>query len=398
MTLNPRRIACLTGGRADYSHLYPILKGISQSPQLELQLLACGTHLSSEHGRTIREVQADGFEVSEIIEHLLDSDSRLATIKSSALALLGLGEALERLQPDILLLLGDRYETFLAASAATLMGIPLAHLHGGETTQGAFDEAFRHSITKMSHLHFVATKEYRARVIQLGESPSAVYLVGAPILESLNSTHLYPLIELSAHLPWDWEKPYVVITFHPTTLDSTGPQEQVQDLLAALQQSRFQLLFTAPNADPGGREIGEEIRDFVKAHEDRAVFVPALGRTLYLSSVAHSAGVVGNSSSGLIEAPSLGVGTVNIGNRQRGRIAGPSVIDCAPDRAAIARAMETLDSAEHRALCSKKINPYWQGPVSEVVVKTLGNCNLSSILEKSFFDLPFDPEQYCQPM
>jgi GDP/UDP-N,N'-diacetylbacillosamine 2-epimerase (hydrolysing) len=361
------------------------MQEISAVPGLELQIIATGMHLSPEFGLTYLEIEKDGFCIDAKIEMLLSADTPVALAKSMGLGLIGFGETLHRLRPDLMFVLGDRFEIFAAAAAATMAGIPIAHAHGGETTEGAFDEALRHSITKMSHLHFVAASEYRRRVIQMGEQPERVWVVGALGLDNLAKLKLLDRAELEASLGFTLGRRNLLVTFHPVTLENATFEAQMSELLCALETlENTRLVFTMPNADTGGRIAIEMIERFVAAHKNARAYV-SLGELRYLSCIRQVDAVVGNSSSGLIEVPSFGKGTVNIGDRQRGRLKAGSVIDCAPDRDAIDAALQHLYSPTFQAQLSSVRNPYGEAGAAEKVVAVLRDCPLEGILKKSFY-------------
>ncbi len=386
MTGLNRKICVVTGTRADYGCLRWVMEGIRSTAGLELQIIATGMHLSPEFGLTYRDIEQDGFVIDSKVEILLSSDTPTALAKSMGLGLIGFGEALQRLRPDLLLVLGDRFEIFSAAAAATVARIPIGHAHGGETTEGAFDEALRHSITKMSHLHFVAAEEYRRRVIQLGEDPGRVFLVGGLGVDKIRKLNLLGRDALEAALGFKLGERNLLITFHPVTLENSTSAEQMKELLCALEMIKdTHLIFTMPNADTGGRVLIAMIEQFV-ANRPTARAYTSLGELRYLSCIRHVDGVVGNSSSGLTEAPSFGKGTVNIGDRQRGRLKAASVIDCKPDREAIGAALNQLFSPAFRATLTTVRNPYGEGGASEKIVRLLKDYPLDLILKKSFHD------------
>lgn len=382
-----RRICVVTGTRAEYGLLRWVMEGIRQKAGLELQVIVTGAHLSPEFGLTYRELECDGFQINRKVEMLLASDTPIGVAKSMGLGLIGFGEALHQLQPDVALVLGDRYEILSAAAAAMVARIPIAHLHGGETTEGSFDEAIRHSITKMSHLHFVAAEEYRRRVIQLGEQPETVFLVGGLGIDAIKKLTLLDRIDTEKALDLRFGPRSLLITFHPTTLEETSQEQMVELLLAlgALKDTR--LIFTMPNADVGGRIIAEMIRGFVAEHENANAFV-SLGQLRYLSCINHVDGVIGNSSSGLTEVPSFRKGTINIGDRQRGRLKAESVIDCPPERGAIGASIDKLYSPEYQATLGTVQNPYGDGGASTRIVDVLARVPLDNIIKKRFYDLP----------
>ena len=382
-----RKICVVTGTRAEYGLLRLLMQAVQQAPGLALQVLVTGAHLSPEFGLTYREIEADGFHIDAKVEMLVSADTASGTAKSMGLGLIGLGDAFDRLRPDLIVLLGDRFEVLAAASAALVAGIPVAHLHGGETTEGAFDEAIRHAVTKMSHLHFVAADEYRQRVIQLGEQPERVFLVGGLGIDAIQRIALLDRAALEAALGVALGARNLLVTFHPVTLEAQSSEQQMAELLAALQTLRdTRLIFTMPNADTGGRLLGKMVEDFVTTHPQACNYT-SLGQQRYLSCLKLVDGVVGNSSSGLAEAPSLGVGTVNIGERQRGRLKASSVIDCAPQCDAILAAIRRLYTPAFRQTLPATVNPYGQGGASEKIVKVLQEHPLDGIVKKAFHNL-----------
>lgn len=365
------------------------MQEIQNHPELELQVVATGMHLSPEFGSTWQEIEDAGFAIDTRVEMLLSTDSKTAVTKSMGLGVIGFADAYERLQPDVIVLLGDRFEIFSAASAALIAGIPIAHLHGGETTEGAFDEAIRHSITKMSHLHFVAAEEYRQRVVQLGEQPERVFNVGGMGIDAIKRLKLLSREELEHSLDFRLGEKNLLITFHPVTLEGgASSSAQMAELLAALDElDDTQLIFTMPNADTGGRELSAMVRQFADSRSNAYAFT-SLGQLRYFSCMAQVDGVVGNSSSGLAEAPSFGIGTINIGDRQKGRLQAGSVIDCQPNREDILRALKHLCSPGFEQALTSVANPYGDGGASEAVVKVLADYPLEKILKKQFYNLP----------
>lgn len=383
-----RRICVITGTRADYGLLRLVMQGIKDDPELTLQIIATGMHLSPEFGLTYREIERDGFQIDRKLEMLSSSDTPVGIAKSMGMALIGFADVLNDLKPDVIVVLGDRFEIFSAVAAALVACVPVAHLHGGETTQGAFDEALRHSITKMSHLHFVAAEDYRRRVIQLGEDPDRVFLVGGLGVDTIKRTKLLNRAELEESLGFKLGMKNLLITFHPATLETTTAADQMADLLGALAaQGDTQLVFTLPNADTEGRMLIRMIEEFVGVHPNAHAY-PSLGQLRYLSCIAHFDGVVGNSSSGLLEAPSLQKGSINIGNRQHGRLQASSVINCAPARRDIEAALRILFSPEFQANLSQVSNPYGEGGATEKVIRIIKNYAIDGIVMKSFHDLP----------
>jgi len=382
-----RKICIVTGSRAEYGLLRWVMEGIRQAPDLELQIIATGMHLSPEFGLTFREIEKDGFCIDRMVETLLSSDTPTGLAKAMGLGLIGFGEALQQLQPDMILVLGDRFEIFSAVAAAMVARIPVAHLHGGEATEGAFDEAIRHSITKMSHLHFVAAEEYRKRVIQLGEHPDRVFLVGGLGIDNIKKLNPLDRAALEASLGFNLGSRNLLVTFHPVTLENATSTEQMAELLAALETLEdTHLIFTMPNADTDSRVLFTLVDQFVANHVNARAFA-SLGQLRYLSCIRHVDGVVGNSSSGLAEVPSFGKGTINIGDRQRGRLKAESVIDCSPDRQSIAAALQRLYSPAFQAKLKTVCNPYGEGGASDKIVQVLRGYPLESILKKSFYDL-----------
>ena len=383
-----RKICIITGTRADYGLLRWVMQGIKDDADLNLQIIATGMHLSPEFGLTYKAIEADGFDIDRKVEMLTSSDAPVGIAKSMCLGMIGFADALNELNPDLIVVLGDRFEIFSAAATALVARIPVAHLHGGETTEGAFDEAFRHSITKMSHFHFVAADEYKKRVIQLGEQPEHVFLVGGLGIDSIKRLQLLDRNALEADLGFKFGEKNLLITFHPVTLEAASAVTQMQALLAELVKLEdTQLIFTMPNADTDGRALIKIVENFASLHANSHTFT-SLGQLRYLSCIAQVDGVVGNSSSGLAEVPSFKKGTINIGDRQRGRLQAASVINCEPDQESIADAIDTLYSSNFQVGLSQVRNPYGEGGASEKVVNTLKIINIKNILKKVFHDLP----------
>lgn len=385
-----RKICVVTGTRAEFGLLRWLMQDIQHEPELELQVLATGMHLSPEFGLTYREIEQAGFMINAKVEMLLSADTATAVTKSMGLGLISYADAYERLAPDLIVVLGDRFEIFAATAAALIAGIPVAHLHGGETTEGAFDEAIRHSITKMSHLHFVAAEEYRRRVIQLGEQPERVFLVGGLGIDAVRQIKLLDRKALEESLGFKFGPRNLLITFHPVTLEgqiSSG--QQMAELLAALGElNDTHLLFTMPNADTGGRELGAMVNQFAATRKNVRVYT-SLGQLRYLSCMKYVDAVVGNSSSGLAEAPSMGIATINIGNRQKGRLSASSVINCEPTQQSISKALGTVFDSSFRSTLISTKNPYGSGGASEKIAKIIKNHDLKNLLKKSFFNLDF---------
>ncbi|APG27352.1 UDP-N-acetyl-D-glucosamine 2-epimerase, UDP-hydrolysing [Syntrophotalea acetylenivorans] len=382
-----KTIGVVTSSRADYGIYLPVLRAILAEPNLRLQLFVTGMHLAPEFGLTVRAIEKDGFPIAERVEALLSADSPAGTAISMGLSTQGFAMAFARTRPDILLVLGDRFEMHAAALAALPFKIPLAHIHGGEITRGAIDESLRHSLTKLSHLHFVTTEEYRRRVIQLGEEPWRVTMSGAPGLDNLRDIQLLPKKEFHAQFGINLEEGTLLVTYHPVTLEYEQTGAQVNNLLAALQQSGRPLLFTLANADTLGREINCRIREFV-AGTDKAQMVDSLGTQGYFSAMALVDAMVGNSSSGIIEAASFNLPVVNIGNRQQGRVRAGNVIDTGYSTKAIQNGIShALDPAFRHSL-SEIANPYGEGRAASLIVERLLSAKADDrLLHKAFFDL-----------
>ena len=382
-----RKICIVTGTRADYGLLRWVIDGIHRSKQLQLQLVVTGMHLSSEFGLTVQQIQADGYPIDWRVEMLLSSDTAVGITKSMGLGLIGFADALAHLQPDLLLVLGDRYEIMVAAQAAMIARIPIAHLHGGELTEGAYDDAIRHSITKMAQLHFVAAEEYKWRVIQLGEHPERVFCVGGLGMDNIKRLDLLNRQQLEESLNFKLGERNLLVTFHPVTLDESSSAEQMAELLTALDFfPDVHLIFTMPNADTDGRVLFKMIDSYVLDRRHACAFT-SLGQLRYLSCIHHVDGVVGNSSSGLTEVPSFRKPTINIGDRQRGRLKAKSVIDCPPISSYIASSIRlALGAAFQELLQQLLVNPYGEGGASEKIVTKLESIEFTSLINKSFFD------------
>lgn len=399
--MNKRKICVVTGSRAEYGLLYYLMQGIKSDPDLELQIIVTGMHLSPEFGLTYREIISDGFTINAKVEMLMSSDTPIGIGKSIGLGVIGFVDALSNLQPDILVILGDRFEILAVAQAALVLKIPVAHIGGGDTTIGAIDEAMRHSITKMSHLHFTTNKLATKRIRQLGENPEYIFNVGSPGIDQIKRLKLLTREELEAALNFKFKTKNFLITFHPTTLDTTPPEEQFQELLVGIDNllssnklfdadssTDIGIIFTRPNADTAGRIINTMIDSFVTSHLNAKAFV-SLGQYLYLNTIAHVDVVVGNSSSGLYEVPSFKKPTVNIGNRQEGRLLATSIINCPPNRDEIQKAILTAFAKD----CPETINPYGDGDSSNKILQILKNIkNPQDLLIKRFFDLADDSE------
>lgn len=384
-----KKVCIITGTRAEYGLLKPLIKKINDDDRFELQLIVTGMHLSPEFGLTYKDIENDGFYINDKIEILLSSDTSVSISKSMGLAMISFAESFNRLKPDLIVVLGDRYEIFAAVSAATVSRIPVAHLHGGETTEGAFDEFFRHSITKMSYLHFTSTEEYRKRVIQLGEDPTRVFNVGAIGVENIKTLPLLTKEDLEKQIDFKINEKTILVTFHPVTLEKQTSGQQFSELLKALDElNDLRIIFTKANSDTDGRIINQMIDDYVNKHKERTTAYVSLGQLRYLSAMKYAAAVVGNSSSGILEAPSIPVATVNIGDRQKGRIKAESVIDCVPKKVEIVNAIQRALSKEFQEVVNSVISPYGDGNVSEKILERIKSFLDTSIdLKKTFYDL-----------
>ena len=382
-----KKICVVTGTRAEYGLLYWLLKEIEADKELQLQVIVTGMHLSPEFGLTYKEIEKE-FKIDKKIEMLLSSDTSVGISKSMGLAQISFAESYDELKPDIVIVLGDRYEIFSATSAAMIARIPIAHIHGGEKTEGAFDESIRHSITKMSHLHFTATEEYKNRVIQLGENPFRVFNVGGMGIENIKRLKLLSKDEFEKSIEFKLNSKNILVTFHPVTLENSTAKEQFEQLLDAIDELEdTNIIFTKANSDTDGRVINQMIDEYVTKNFQKSVQFTSLGQLRYLSALQYVDAVVGNSSSGLAEAPSFKIGTINIGDRQKGRIKASSVIDCEPNKDSILKSFEKLYSKEFQETLKTTINPYGDGYASKKIVEILKNVNLKNILKKSFYDL-----------
>ena len=382
-----RKICIVTGTRAEYGLLYPLIKKIANNKDLTFQLIVTGMHLSHEFGLTYKDIEKE-FKIDKKIEILLSSDTHISISKSMGLAQISFSEAFDELKPDILLVLGDRYEIFAASSAAMIAKIPIAHIHGGETTEGAFDEAIRHSITKISHLHFTATEQYKNRVIQLGENPSRVFNVGALGVENIKTLKLLNKDQFENFIDFKLGSKNILVTFHPVTLENATAKEQFEELLKSIDKLKdTKIIFTKANSDTDGRVINQMIDEYVFKNSDKSIEFTSMGQLRYLSALQFMDAVVGNSSSGIIEAPSFKIATINIGNRQKGRIQSSSTINCEPLEKHISEALDIALSKEFKENSIKIINPYEGLDTSDTIIKILSDTNLNNILNKSFWDI-----------
>lgn len=386
--MTKRKICVVTGTRAEYGLLYWLMKEIQADDELELQIIATGQHLSPEFGLTYKNIEADGFVINAKVEMLLSSDSPIGIAKSVGLGTIGFAEALARLQPDIMVLLGDRFEALAAAQTAMILRIPIAHIHGGETTEGAIDEAIRHSITKMSQIHFVSEPEYRDRVIQLGENPESVFEVGAVGIDNIVRLKLLSLQDLEKQINFSLGKKFFLVTYHPETLTGKSSVEALKTLFAVFDEfPEYKLIFTQANSDAGGRIINEQIEAYAKKNKERVLLVKSLGQLRYLSAIKLCAAVVGNSSSGLLEAPVLHIPTINIGDRQKGRKRYPSVIDCNEDKQQLQSAIQSLGDSKFLQKIQSMEIPHTDGKIAVTMKDILKQAELSNICQKKFYDL-----------
>ena len=382
-----RKVCIVTGSRADYGLLFWLIKQVDIDQDLELQIIATGMHLSSEFGLTYKEIEKD-FNIDKKIDMNLSSDTSIGISRSMGVAQKSIAEAYSELKPDIVVVLGDRYEIFSAASAAMIARIPIAHIHGGEITEGSWDDNIRHSISKMSHLHFTAMEEYKNRVIQLGEHPERVFNVGGMGIENIKKLKLLSKNELENLIKFKFNKKNLLVTFHPATLENNTPKDQFQELLNAIDElDDTNIIFTKTNSDLNGKVINKMIDKYTSKNPKKSIGFISLGQLKYLSALQYVDAVVGNSSSGLLEAPSFKIGTINIGDRQKGRIKSSSIIDCEPKKNSISRALRELYSIKFLKTLKTSINPYGDGHACKKIIDKIKKANLKTILKKSFYDL-----------
>jgi GDP/UDP-N,N'-diacetylbacillosamine 2-epimerase (hydrolysing) len=382
-----KKLSILTATRADYGLLKPIIEKLINVTEFDVRVVVTGAHLSPEFGLTYKEIEKDGIAIDEKVEMLLSADTPAAISKSMGLAMIGFSDYFERLKPDMLIVLGDRYETLAVCTVAMNQRIPIAHLYGGETTEGAVDESIRHAITKLSYLHFTSTEEYRKRVIQLGEQPDRVFTVGAVGIENILNQNLMAKRKLAESINFNLDKPYAMVTFHPVTLEDDNSANQFQALLNVCKRyQNLNFIFTKANADANGRIINKMIDAYIEEN-DNAIAFTSLGMTRYLSALKYCALVIGNSSSGLLEAPSFGIPTINIGDRQKGRLKADSIINCEPRLEDMEKAIDLALTEDFKDKAMKTVNPYGDGNTSEKVVATLRNSLLKSriMLKKIFY-------------
>ena len=382
-----KNILVVTGSRADYGLLKKLMKLIDADSEMKLQIIVTGSHLSSKHGLTYKEIEEDGFQISfkvEIVENIIDAQS---TAKAMSKAQNEITKILIEIKPDLMVVLGDRYEILSAVISALLSGVPVAHIHGGEVTTGAFDDAIRNAITKMSHLHFTATEISRNRVIQMGEIPANTFNFGGLGADALQSFNFLSQEEVEKNLEKKFGKKNLLVTYHPETISEKSASEQIKTLLDALSLKKdINLIFTGVNADPGSGEISRAINQFVESNSN-AKYYPSLGQSLYLSTLLYCDGVVGNSSSGILEVPTLKKATINIGNRQLGREMAESIINCELDSGSIANSIDEIYSENFKVVLSKVSNPYGRGGASLKIYKEIKKSDLNDLVKKSFHDL-----------
>jgi len=382
-----KTIAIVTGTRAEYGLLKPLIKALHDDDTFNMQLLVTGMHLSENFGNTINEIETDGFPITAKIDSHLEGDSAVSVSNSIAETTRGFAKVLAELTPDLMMVLGDRSEIFATTTAATVQGIPIAHIHGGETTEGAYDEAFRHAITKMSHWHFTSTEVYRKRVIQLGEQPERTFNVGAIGIDSIANLELMTKSEFESSINFKLNKLNVLITFHPVTLENNTSEAQFNDLLSALDELKdVTLIFTKPNSDKDGTIISNQINTYVANHSEKAIAFTSLGQKRYLSALQYMDVVIGNSSSGIIEVPLFKIPTINIGDRQKGRLMPKSVINCLPIATEISKALKIALSSEFLESISNLKSDYGNGTATNQIMAILKSKPLPNI-KKSFFDL-----------
>ena len=387
--MRKRKVCIVTGSRAEYGLLYWLIKEVEADKNLKLQLIATGMHLSSEFGLTYKEIEKD-FKIDKKIDMHLSSDTSIGISKSMSIAQTSFAKAYIELKPDIVVVLGDRYEIFSAVSSAMISRIPIAHLHGGEATEGSIDEAIRHCITKMSHLHFTATEEYSKRVMQLGEDSKRVFNVGGAGIENIKRLKLLKKVKFEKSINFKLKKKNVLVTFHPVTLEIKTSKKHFQELLNSIDELEdTNIIFTKANSDADGKIINQMIDKYISKNLDKSIGVASLGQLNYLSALQYIDFVIGNSSSGLLEVPSFRIGTINIGDRQNGRIKADSVVDCLPNKKSIKKAIKIVYSKKFQKLLKDVKNPYGDECASKKIIKVLKSVKLENILKKTFFDIKF---------
>ena len=391
--MNKRKVAVVTGTRADYGLLYWLLKEIKEDEDLILQLCVTGMHLSPEFGLTYKQIEKDGFNIDDKVELLLSSDSEVAISKAVGLGCISFSESFKKLDSDMIIVLGDRFEIFSASIAAMISKIPLVHLHGGELTEGVIDEGIRHSITKIATYHFPATEEYKNRIIQMGENPDRVFNYGMAGLDNLYKLNLLSKKELENSLNFKFDKKVAIVTYHPVTLESNTAKEQINNLLKAINKFDMKVIFTKSNADAGGRIINNNIKKYVEQNPDKYIFVDNLGQLKYLSTLKYANIMIGNSSSGITEAPSFNLPVVNIGDRQKGRVKANNIIDCNYSSTEIYKAIKKGISKDFQEKINEVINPYdkyQDGKTSYKIKEKLKEIKLGEkVLKKEFYDIDY---------
>lgn len=382
-----RNLCIVTGSRAEFSLLKGVIELLREDKDLNLSLVATGMHLSPEFGSTFQEIIHDGFHIDYFVESLLSGDTPAMISKSIGLGIIGFSDAFKILKPDLVLVLGDRYEIFSASTAALVANIPIAHLYGGEVTRGSIDDAFRHSITKMAHLHFVSTDFYKNRIMQLGEDPDKVFVVGSLGVENINKVKKYSKLELQREIDFIFGERNLLVTYHPETTGFGSPKSQLKEMLLALSEfPDIHLIFTMPNADSGNAELIRLINEFVHQREN-ARFYKSLGQKKYFSCIQYVDGVLGNSSSGIIEVPSFLKGTINIGNRQQGRVQGATIINCNPEKEQVITSIKKLYSAQFHSTLKDAKSPYDGQDSACKIYRKLKQIDIGELQEKIFFDL-----------
>lgn len=387
--MKKRKICVVTGTRAEYGLLSRLMRMIKDSDQTQLQIIATNMHLSPKYGNTYQEIEKDGFTIDKKIPILEEGkDDANATLKSMAKALAGFADAYDELKPDMVVVLGDRYEILAAATAALIERIPIAHIHGGEITEGAYDDAIRHSITKMSHLHFASTEDYQRRIIQLGEQPNTVWYVGAIGVENIKKLPLLSKEEIEESINFKLDGNTILVTYHPVTLGTHTAEHDIKEFIAALEARKdLRIVFTMPNSDTGAQAIVDAINAFVAENSDRAVAYKSLGIKRYLSVMKYVGAVVGNSSSGLVEVPSFGIPTLNIGDRQKGRIAAESVYNCQTDTASILKGLDVIMSPDFMQMAKQIKNPYDKEGTAQRIFDVISTYPLEQLKQKHFYDI-----------
>ena len=382
-----RKICFVTGTRAEYGLLSRLMRLVKEDKDLQLQVIATNMHLMPEYGETYKEIEKDGFTIDKKVYMHKPSDDAHGIISSMAEEMQGMNDALSELKPDILVLLGDRYEILVAAQVALIHRVPIAHIHGGEVTEGAFDDAIRHSVTKMSSLHFTSCEEYCHRVIQMGEQPSRVFDVGSLGVENIKAVPLMTKDELEASLDFKIDTQTILVTYHPVTLGG-DPAKDIREFLDALDQFKdLKVIFTMPNSDTGRDAIALAVENYVEKHSNSAKAYTSLGLKRYLSTLQFVKAAVGNSSSGIIEVPSFGIPTLNIGDRQKGRLASKSVVNCGASKDEVIAGLKLCLSEEMQKAAKTYENPYAKSNTANLIYQELKNVELTGLNLKTFYDL-----------